>query len=54
MQIIVIGQLKTQGFKEYRRTADAVYLSKGPDHRIVMSNGTVKRGQPDHRKHADQ
>ena len=49
MQIIVIGQLKAQGFKECKRTVDAVYMQRGADHRIVLQNGQVKRGQPMHR-----
>lgn len=48
-QQMAIARLRTQGFTEYRATVDAVYMSKGPDHRIVLSNGTVKRGQPGYR-----
>lgn len=53
MQSIAVNQLLSQGFVEYRRTSDAVYMSRFGDHRIVLANGIVKRGQPKHRKRKD-
>lgn len=45
----VIHTLKQQGFKVVGTTSDAVYMSKGADHRVVLHSGQVKRGQPMHR-----
>lgn len=44
-----VERLKIEGFKITSRNQEAVYMSKGADHRVVMQNGQVKRGQPAHR-----
>ena len=44
-----VSRLKLEGFKITSRNQEAVYMSKGADHRVVMQNGQVKRGQPAHR-----
>ncbi len=46
----VVKGLKKDGFVVTGVTADAVYMSRGADHRVVLSNGSVRRGQPGHRK----
>ena len=46
---LTIKKLEKEGFVITGRTSDAVYLSKGADHRVVLQNGQVKRGQPAHR-----
>lgn len=45
----VIHTLKQQGFKVAGTTRDAVYMSKGADHRVILQNGQAKRGKPAHR-----
>lgn len=44
-----VSRLKMEGFKITSRNQEAVYMSKGADHRVVLQNGQVKRGQPAHR-----
>lgn len=45
-----VTTLQGQGFEIYRRTNDAVYMRKGPDHRVVMmKDGSMKRGRPEYR-----
>lgn len=44
-----VSRLKLEGFKITSRNKEAVYMSKGADHRVVLQNGQVKRGQPAHR-----
>lgn len=44
-----VSELKQQGFKVVQKRKDCTYLSLNADHRIVMLDGTVKRGQPEHR-----
>ncbi len=46
----IVEGLKKQGFVVTGNTADAVYMSRGADHRVVLSSGSVRRGQPGHRK----
>lgn len=44
-----VERLKIEGFKITSRNQEAVYMSKGADHRVILQNGQVKRGQPAHR-----
>ena len=44
-----VSRLTLEGFKITPRNQEAVYMSKGADHRAVLQNGQVKRGQPAHR-----
>ena len=44
-----VSRLKLEGFKITSRNQEAVYMSKGADHRVVLQDGQVKRGQPKHR-----
>jgi len=44
-----VSRLKLEGFKITSRNQEVVYMSKGADHRVVLQNGQVKRGQPTHR-----
>lgn len=44
-----VSRLKLEGFKITSRNQEAVYMSKGADHWVVLQNGQVKRGQPAHR-----
>lgn len=44
-----VERLKLDGFAITSRNQEAVYMSKGADHRVVLQNGQVKRGQPAHR-----
>ena len=44
-----VERLKIEGFKITSRNQEAVYMSRGADHRVVLQNGQVKRGQPAHR-----
>ena len=44
-----VSRLKMDGFKITSRNQEAVYMSKGADHRVVLQSGQVKRGQPMHR-----
>lgn len=44
-----VETLKAEGFKITSRNQEAVYMSKGADHRVVLQNGQVKRSQPMHR-----
>ena len=46
---MTVRALKKEGFVITGTTADATYMSRGADHRIVFNNGSVKRGQPEHR-----
>ena len=49
MMTIRVNELKRLGFKVVQKRKDCTYLSLNADHRIVMLDGTVKRGQPEHR-----
>ena len=44
-----IRKLKNDGFVCTGKAGNAEYYSKGADHRVVLMDGTVKRGQPMHR-----
>lgn len=44
-----VSRLKLEGFKITSRNQEAVYMSNGADHRVVLQDGQVKRGQPAHR-----
>lgn len=45
-----VSCLKKEGFVVTGTTDDAVYMSRGADHRVVLPSGSVRRGQPGHRK----
>lgn len=49
MMTVRVNELKRQGFKVQEVRHDCTYMALGPDHRVVMLDGTVKRGQPEHR-----
>ena len=49
MMTVRVNELKRQGFKVVQKRKDCTYMVFGADHRIVMIDGTVKRGQPEHR-----
>lgn len=49
MKTVVKG-LKKEGFAVTGTTQDATYMSRGADHRVVLQDGSVRRGQPGHRK----
>ena len=49
MMTVRVNELKTMGFKVREVRHDCTYMALGPDHRVVMLDGTVKRGQPDQR-----
>lgn len=44
-----VKELKQQGFAVVESRRDCTYMTLGADHRVVFSNGVVKRGQPEHR-----
>lgn len=41
-----IRELERDGFVKTGAAGNAVYFSKGADHRVVTNTGVVKRGQP--------
>ena len=45
-----ISELERNGFVRTGAAGNAVYFSKGADHRVVTNTGVVKRGQPSHRQ----
>ena len=45
-----IKELEREGFKCNGAAHNARYYSKNADHRVVLNDGTVKRGQPSHRQ----
>lgn len=47
-----IKRLEAGGFKCDGSAGLAKYYSKGADHRVVLADGTVKRGRPEHRARA--
>lgn len=47
---MTVRALKKEGFVITGTTADATYMSRGPDHRVILQDGSVRRGQPGHRK----
>lgn len=49
MMNVRVRELKRQGFVVIEKRKDCTYMALNADHRIVMIDGTVKRGQPDHR-----
>ena len=46
---MTVRALKKEGFVITGTTADATYMSRGPDHRVILKDGSVRRGQPKHR-----
>ena len=44
-----IRKLKNDGFVCTGKAGNAEYYSKNADHRIVLNNGTVRRGYPEFR-----
>ncbi|MDY0250729.1 MAG: hypothetical protein RBR45_11850 [Pseudomonas sp.] len=44
-----VNELKREGFKVVQKRKDCTYMALGADHRVVMIDGTMKRGQPEHR-----
>lgn len=44
-----VERLKMEGFKITSRNKEAVCMSKWANHRVVLQNGQVKRGKPEHR-----
>lgn len=49
MMTVRVNDLKQQGFRVVQKRKDCTYMALGADHRVVMIDGTVKRGQPEHR-----
>lgn len=49
MMTIMVNELKRQGFVVTSKRRDCTYMALNADHRVVMADGTVKRGQPEHR-----
>lgn len=49
MMTIRVNELKRQGFKVVQKRNDCTYMALNADHRIVMADGSIKRGQPKHR-----
>ena len=49
MMTIRVNELKRQGFKVVQKRKDCAYMALNADHRIVMIDGSIKRGQPKHR-----
>lgn len=49
MMSIVVKQLCKDGFLVTDKRRDCTYMARGADNRVVMIDGTVKRGQPHHR-----
>ena len=45
-----IKRLEAEGFKCDGSSGLAKYYSKGADLRVVLADGTVKRGRPEHRR----
>ena len=45
-----INNLKEEGFKVTGQNEEVTFMSRNADHRVVFQCGTVKRGQPEHRK----
>ena len=45
-----IKELEREGFKCTGSAPNAKYFSKNADHRVVLNDGTVKRGHPIHRQ----
>lgn len=43
------AKLEGQGFKCTHEDRGVKYYSKNSDHRVILADGTVKRGQPEHR-----
>ena len=43
-QEITVAQLKSQGFKQVVEGLEIVRMTKGADRRVVMADGTQKRG----------
>ena len=44
-----IKRLEAEGFKFDGAAGSAKYYSKGADHRVVLADGTIKRGRPEYR-----
>ena len=49
MMTVRVNELKREGFKVVQKRKDCTYMALGADHRVVFSDGVVKRGQPEHR-----
>lgn len=47
----IIDQLKRQGFRVDGFNGNAVRMSRGSDHRVILPNGTMKRGKPDYKNY---
>lgn len=43
-QEITVAQLKSQGFAQIVESREIVRMTKGADRRVVMADGTQKRG----------
>lgn len=43
------SRLESNGFKFTHEAKGVKYYSKNSDHRVILVDGTVKRGQPEHR-----
>lgn len=46
---VIVKKLQKEGFKMVQKRRDCAYMQRGADNRVVMMDGTVKRGQPHHR-----
>ena len=42
----VVKQLQSQGFEIIGQTHGGIRMVRGSDHRVVLPNGTMKRGKP--------
>lgn len=45
-----IRKLKNDGFVCTGKAGNAEYYSKGADYRVVLNCGSVRRGNPEHRR----
>jgi hypothetical protein len=46
----MVKDMVSLGFKVVGKGPGAVYVERGADCRVVLNNGTIKRGKPDHRQ----
>jgi len=53
-QEITVAQLKTQGFAQVVESREIVRMTKGADRRVVMADGSQKRGNHVEFKRAGQ
>jgi hypothetical protein len=49
-----VARLQSQGFALTQELKDAVRMARGADIRIVMSDGTTKRGHHESRPHKEK